>query len=108
MTWTVAASGTKTLTGSSTEDTVDTEVGALTYVFAFDMINMALGDVITAKVYDRVDGSNYRVAWESTWSNLQTCPAKETPPLAITSACKLTLTQSSGTGRAVPWVTRSI
>lgn len=108
MTWSVANSGSKTATGGGTEDTLDTETTANTFVLAVDTVNMALGDVVTLKVYDRIDGTNYRLAWEGTYSNVQVCLAKETPPMAITSAVRFTLTQSAGTGRSFPWVVRSI
>ena len=100
MTWVVDSSGTQTATGSGTEDTLATVTTVGEYCLSVDTNAMVNGDLTTIKIYDRVDGTNYRLAYSGTYQHVQICAAKESPIIYITSAIKVSITQSAGTGRA--------
>ena len=106
MTWVVDSSGTKTATGSGTEDTLATVTTVGEYVLAVDTNAMVNGDLTRIKVYDRVDGTNYRLAYEAAYQHVQICTAKLSPQIPITSGIKVSITQDAGTGRDYPWVLR--
>jgi hypothetical protein len=106
MTWTISTSGTST--GSTTETTIASSSANATYVFSLDTSNMVIGDLVTIRCYDMVDGTNFRIAWQGTFQHAQIAAAKETPPLAITAQVKFTLIQGSTIARTFPWVLRSI
>lgn len=107
MAWTVDSSGTQTAV-ISTEHILDTPTTSATYVFAVDTVNMALGDVLELRVYDMVDGTNYRLVWKGCWQHVQLGVGKVSPPIAVTTQGKFTLKQTAGTGRAFPWSVRRI
>jgi hypothetical protein len=107
MTWTVDSSGTQTAT-IGTEHTLDSPTTNATYVFHADTVNLALGDLVELRIYDMVDGTNYRQLWKGTYQNPQINNGKASPPIAVTTQAKFTLKQTAGTGRAFPWSVRRI
>ncbi len=107
MAWTVDASGSQTAT-INTEHSLDTPTTAATYVLGVDTVNMVLGDLVELRVYDMVDGTNYRQVWKSTYQHAQINNGKVSPPIAVTTQAKFTLKQTAGTGRAFPWSVRRI
>ena len=93
----------------STEHTIATPTTAATYVYEVDTVNMALGDLLELRVYDKVDATNYRQVWKACYQHPQINNSKVSPPLALAGAgAKFTLKQVAGTGRAFPWSVRSI
>lgn len=102
MTLALDASGTQTAV-ISTEHILDTPTVDAAYVFEVDTTNMALGDVLELRVYDMVDGTNYRQVWKTTCAHVQVNVGKASPPLSTTTQAKMTLKQIAGTGRAFPW-----
>lgn len=107
MSWTVDASGSQTAT-IGTEHILDTPTTIGTYVYAVDTVNLALGDFLELRVYDMVDGANYRQVWKSSYQHAQVNNGKVSPPTAVTTQAKFTLKQTAGTGRAFPWSVRRI
>jgi hypothetical protein len=108
MAWTVDSSGSQTAT-IGTEHVLDSPTTVATYVFSVDTVNMVNGDLVELRVYDMVDGTNYREAFKMTFQHAQgTRNGKEFPPIAVTTQAKFTLKQVAGTGRAFPWSVRRI
>jgi len=101
---TTIASGTKTATGSGTEDDLATDTANHTYVLACDLANMAAGDIVTLRLYTKVlSGGTERLAYVATYAHVQGEPAKYSVPVPANVHLRATLTQSAGTGRSVPW-----
>lgn len=97
--------GTKTLTGSSTEDTVKDDTGGGTYVSQIDLSNMVNGDVIEIRIYTKpLTGGTLRVLYYRAYANVQAEPIIQVGPVPSKYEYKVTLTQTAGTGRAVDWV----
>ena len=96
-------SGTQTCTP---EQVLDTPTTNATYVFELDTVNMVLGDLLSLRCYDMVDGSNYRQMWKGTYQHVQINNAKISPPIAVTTQAKFTVQQLAGTGRVFPWSVR--
>ena len=107
MTWTVDSSGTQTAT-INTEHILATPTTNATYVFSVDTVNMANGDLVELRCYDKVDGTNYRQMWKGTYQHIQINNAKASPPITTTTQAQFTLKQTAGTGRAFPWSIRRI
>ena len=107
MTWTVDASGSQTAV-IGTEHILDTPTTNATYEFCVDTINMALGDTVELRVYDKIDGTNYRQVWKGSYSNPQLNIGICSPPKPITTQGQFTLKQIAGTGRVFPWIVRRI
>lgn len=105
MVWVVDSSGTQTAS-ISTEHTLAQPTTSATYVFSVDTVNLANGDLVELRVYDMVDGSNYREIWKATYQHAQARLGKPSPPLAVTTQAKFTLKQTAGTGRNFPWSVR--
>jgi len=105
MSWTVDASGTQTAT-IGTEHVLDSPTTNATYVYEVDTVNMANGDLLELRVYDMVDGTNYRQIWKGTYQHVQINPGKQSPFVTITTQGKFTLKQTAGTGRSYPWIVR--
>lgn len=106
MAWTVDASGNQTAV-ISTEHVLDSPTTIGTYVLSVDTVNMALGDLLELRCYDKIDGSNYAQIWKGTCQHPQ-INAKVSPPIAVTTQAKFTLKQTAGTGRVFPWSVRRI
>lgn len=107
MAWTVDASGSQTAT-INTEHILDSPATIGTYVYSIDTVNLVNGDLVELRVYDMVDGTNYRQIWKATYQHAQINNGKVSPPLAVTTQAKFTLKQTAGTGRAFPWSVRRI
>jgi hypothetical protein len=107
MTWVVDSSGTQTAT-INTEHILATPTTNATYVFSVDTVNMANGDLVELRCYDKVDGTNYRQMWKGTYQHIQINNAKASPPITTTTQAQFTLKQTAGTGRAFPWSIRRI
>lgn len=107
MAWTVDSSGSQTAT-IGTEHVLDSPTTVATYVFSVDTVNMANGDLLELRVYDMIDGTNYRQIWKGTYQHIQINVGKVSPPIAVTTQAKFTLKQVAGTGRAFPWSVRRI
>lgn len=107
MSW-ADSTGSQTAT-IGTEHVIASPTTAATYVFEVDTVNLALGDLLELRVYDKIDGANYRQMWKGTFQHAQINAAKVSPPIAVAGAgAKFTLKQTAGTGRAFPWSVRSI
>ena len=100
--WTVDASGTQTAT-ISTEHSLDTPTTNGTYALEVDTVNLVNGDLVELRVYDMVDGTNYRQVYKGTYQHIQINNAKLSPVIYATTQAKFTLKQTAGTGRAFPW-----
>lgn len=107
MTWTVDNSGSQTAT-IGTEHTLDSPATNATYVLAVDTVNLANGDLVELRCYDKVDGTNLRQIWKGTYQHAQINNGKVSPPLAVTAGAQFTLKQVAGTGRVFPWSVRRI
>jgi hypothetical protein len=102
MAWT-QSTGTQSAT-VNTEHTLASPTTAGTYVLEVDTVNLVLGDLLELRVYNKIDGTNYRQTWKGTYQHVQTNNNKASPPLAVASAgAKFTLKQTAGTGRSFPW-----
>jgi hypothetical protein len=108
MTWAVDASGNQTAT-IGTDHTLRTTAATpnATFILAVDTTNLANGDLLELRVYDRIDGTNLRQCWKGTYQHAQINNGKESPPVAITSQAEFHLKQVAGTGRTYQWVVRS-
>lgn len=107
MAWVVDSSGSQTAT-IGTEHILATPTTVATYVFSVDTVNLVNGDLVELRVYDMVDGTNYRQMWKGTYQHVQINNAKASPPIAVTTQAKFTLNQQAGTGRVFPWSVRRI
>jgi|SRR5882724_1852346 len=107
MTWVIDASGSQTAV-IGTEHSLDTPTTVATYVLSVDTVNFVNGDLVELRVYDMVDGSNYRQVWKAVYQHAQVNNGKVSPPIAITTQAKFTLKQTAGTGRVFPWSVRRI
>ena len=107
MAWTVDSSGSQTAT-INTEHVLASPTTVGTYVLSGDTVNLANGDLVEFRVYDMVDGTNYREVWCFTFQHAQSQNGKVFPPLAVTTQAKFTLKQTAGSGRAIPWSLRRI
>lgn len=79
-----------------------------TYVFIPDTVNLAILDLIELRVYDKVDGTNFREVFSLRYQHLQGGQSgKAFAPVMTTSGFMCTLKQLAGTGRAIPWSLRT-
>lgn len=110
MAWT-DTSGSQTAT-ISTEHSIATPTAQGTYVFEVDTVNLVNGDLVELRCYSKTDGTNYRQVWKGTYQHVQINVTKVSPPLALGNVSgaqlKFTLKQTAGTGRAFPWLIRTI
>ena len=88
----------------STEHTLATITTDGSFVVGIDTNAMVLGDKLTlrVKVMVRSVGTT-RLAYEVSYSNVQTEPVVLSIPVASTNEIVFTLEQTAGTGRAFPW-----
>lgn len=87
-----------------TEHTLASPTTAGTYVLEVDTSNLVNGDLVELRVYNKVDGTNYRQVWKGAYQHIQVDNNKASPPLALAGAgAKFTLKQTAGTGRSFPW-----
>lgn len=107
---TLHASGTKTATGSGTEDSVTTVVVSGAFSFHIDAVNMVAGDIVELRVYRIIlTGGTKRVLLFAAFYGAQPTHniIKEIAPifndLTDASSIEFTIKQTFGTGRAFPW-----
>lgn len=102
----VNTSGSQTCT-ISTEHTLATINTAGVFQLALDLANLADGttpDILTVKLYTKCRSSDSEVlseAWE--FIGAQGKPGWRSNPELSPHHVKFTITQSQGTGRAIPW-----
>lgn len=88
----------------STEHTLATITSAGVYQLWLDTNALAADDVLEVRQYVKVDGTNSRLVDMWTVGPLvKTSKAFDPYPVAITTEIKYTITQTAGTGRAIPW-----
>lgn len=70
-----------------------------------DTTNMASGNTTIIRAYKKSSGGNLRKFVETTYTNAQTVPLKETDPLSFAHATqlKVTIQRTAGTDRAYDW-----
>jgi len=103
MAWTTDSSGTQTAV-ISTEHVLDTPNTVGTYKFKVDTVNLANGDVLELRIYEQIDGTNYRQCWKGTYQHAQLNTGKISPVHETSgNTLKFTLKQTAGTGRSFPW-----
>lgn len=107
---TAQSSGTKTLTGSGTEDTLLDVAVAGTYTLHVDLVNLAAGDVVEFRIYQIIlTGGTRRVAYFTRRVDVQ--PTDDMIVISVpisneltdSGSLRFTATQTKGTGRAIPW-----
>lgn len=95
-------------TADGTEQTLYANTSTRAFIFKnidIDLSNMAAGDTTVIKVYKMVDGTNYRLTQQTTYTDAQTLTG-----ITIkgddggVSGYKVTLQQTAGTNRAYPWI----
>lgn len=99
------SSGSQTAT-ISTEHTLLDTADSGTYQLKVSMANLANGDVIELRFYDKVrSGDDYTVVWSAAFAHARGADGAEvvSPPLGCPNGAKFTLKQTAGTGRAFPW-----
>lgn len=105
----VNTSGSQSGTHTLTSEFVLSEVSTIaTYVLLLDLVNMALGDLIEARLYDKIDTTNYRQILRGSWQHPQINAGVIAFPFPVTTGARFTLKQLTGTARSVPWSVRSI
>lgn len=100
-----AGSGTQTGTFEHVlaQDTSDNA----TFQYELDCSNMALIDLVKARIYAQDQGSStYVLAWSGCWQDVQAAPLKESPFQPSDVGIQVTLAQLAGTGRAFNWKLR--
>ena len=104
MTWTLDSSGTQTAT-IGTEHTLATSTQNATFQAFVRTNNMATGDILELRMYTiTLTGGTLEICWKATFG-----PAKPisvviaSPPIASDQSIRITLKQTSGTGRAFDW-----
>lgn len=104
MTWTLSASGTQSAT-IGTEFTLATDTTNATYYFEVDMTNLALGDVLELRIYTvTLSAGTLHVAWKSSYGPAPPVNAiAASPPQPSDQSCRVTLKQTAGTARSLPW-----
>jgi hypothetical protein len=109
MAWAIDASGSQTAV-IGTEHVLDTPTTVGTYRFKVDLSNLALSEVVELRVYEQIDGSNYRQVQKAAFEGGSIIdPGAAMLPWETTgNQLKFTLKQLSGTGRAFPWLVARI
>jgi len=106
---TAYASGTQSAS-VSTEHFLSSPNVAATYQFVVDTVNMAAGDTVELRVYSMVlTGGTQRVLYYAMYTDAQPTDdlIKVSVPfsteLTDTNATRVSLKQTTGTGRSFPW-----
>jgi hypothetical protein len=105
MALTTEASGTQTCV-IATEHTLATDTDAKSFVAMFNFTNAAAGDAFRIRISAKVlTGDTAAVAFDRVvaWPGLAAEPIVYSPPIPSAFSITVTLTQTDGTGRAVPW-----
>ncbi len=98
MTWTVAATGTTTIS-STNEVTIATDTTNGTYVLEVDTTNLILGGLLEIRVKTATVGTTAQM-WKGTYQHPQTNNHKASPPVASDRSITCTLTMPAGSGTA--------
>lgn len=104
MTWALSASGTQSCT-IATEFALTTDTTNATYYFECDIASLVNGDILEMRIYTMtLAGGTLRVAWKSTYGPAppvnQITPS---PPQPSDQSLKVTLKQTAGVAKSVPW-----
>lgn len=100
---TSVGSGTQSAT-LDTEHTLDTETNAGVYVLVVDLNAMANGDITILRIKTKdKSGGDSRLAFMSTYANVQTEAHVYSPPIPVDTEIICTLEQTDGTGRSYDW-----
>lgn len=95
--------GTQTAT-IGTEHSLATPTTNKTRVFAVDLKNLAVGDIVVLSCKTKVlTGGTVGVVYEAVYANVQDEPIIFSPPIPTLFGGTFTLLQSAGTGRAFDW-----
>jgi hypothetical protein len=106
MTWS-ATTGTLSAT-VGTESTLASPTTNGVYVLLCDLVNLAIGEIVECRLYDKVDGTNYaQIAKAAFQGGLTIGTGILAFPFPVTTQAKFTLKQLNGTGRSIPWSLRS-
>lgn len=95
-----AGSGTHTAT---IEHVLSSPSSSATYVLKVDTSALALGDLVTVRGYDKVDGTTYQQEWGASFQHTQIRNSKPSPFMAVFTGAQFTISQLSGTARAFAW-----
>jgi hypothetical protein len=88
----------------STEHTLSTITDAGSYVLKVNTKNMALGDKLTLRVYDKIRSvGTSELAYISNYAHVQGTTAALSIPDASPHEIIFSLEQTAGTGRAYDW-----
>lgn len=104
MTWALSSSGTQSCT-IGTEFALTTDTTNATFYFECDLNALVAGDIIELRIYTMtLAGGVLRVAWKSTYGpappvNLNSA----SPPQPSDQSLKVSIKQTAGTARSVPW-----
>lgn len=105
---TVASSGTQTAT-VGTEHTLVTQSSAKTCVGQVNLVNLALGETVELRVYDKTltgdtltPGTTLPMYFAS-YSHTRAEPVVQTVPIPVAYGAVFTLKQITGTGRGFDW-----
>lgn len=108
MTLAIIASGTQSAT-LDTEHTLDNDTTGKTYVLVVDTGAMVNGDIVIFRIKTKVlSGGTLRLAYSTTYANVQAEPQKYSIPIPANIEIECSLEQTDGTGRSYPWVLLSI
>lgn len=69
---------------------------------------MVNGDLLELRLYDMIDGTNFRQLAKGACQHIQSNVGKLAFPLGVTTQAKFTLKQTAGTGRVFPWSLRRV
>jgi hypothetical protein len=104
MTWVLSASGTQSAT-IGTEFTLATDTTNASYYFEADITTLLNGDIIEFRIYTMtLSGGTLHLAWLSTFGPAppiqDICPS---PPQPSDQSIRVSMKQTAGTARSVPW-----
>lgn len=71
-----------------------------------NLANLAAGDQYCIRIYDKINGSSQRVAWEATVTGVQPYPVL-TPSLLLGEGWDVTILKLAGVDRAIGWGVRN-
>lgn len=100
------SSGTQSATVTTEHTLLDTATAG-DYQFKVNLVNMANGDVLELRIYDKVlSADGYGVAFSAVYTDAQGTDGEiaVSPPLMMPNGGKFTLKQTAGTGRSFKWV----
>lgn len=105
-------SGTTNLSGSldteTTLNTTDPETTAGIFQLLVDAGNLANGETLILRIYDKTTGSgdSQLKIWEATYQHALGEPLIASPAIILLHGWKMTIEQSGGTGRSYDWSIR--